>query len=170
MKYYIFDLDNTLVFTDVLNNEAYNFVLKKFGLSEIWDVDRLTRETVFQKYPEIEKCKDEIIALKQKFFIKHLEKTLLTREILKFVNSGERENILWTSAEEIRVFAILKYYKITEKFKKVVFSKKTDVEKDVEEICKILKCSKEDLTFFEDNLKVIQELKRLKLFYNPTFK
>lgn len=37
-------------------------------------------------------------------------------------------------------------------------------------IMSLLKCSKEDLTFFEDNLKVIQELKRLKLFYNPTFK
>lgn len=166
MKYYVFDFDNTLVFTDVLNNEAYNFVLKKFGLSEIRDVARLTRKIVFQRYPEVEKWKDEIIELKQKFFLKHLERTLPSREFLQLVISGEGENILWTSAEEIRVFAVLKYYKITEKFKKVVFSKKTDVEKDVKEICRIFKCNKEELIFFEDNLKVIQELERLKLSYN----
>lgn len=70
MKCYVFDLDNTLVFTDVLNNEAYNFVLKKFGLSEIRYVDRITREIIFQKYPCIEKLKDEITALKQFFFYK----------------------------------------------------------------------------------------------------
>ena len=68
MRYYVFDLDNTLVFTDALNNEAYNFILKKFGLSEIQNVERITREVVFQKYPEVEKWKDEIIVLKQKFF------------------------------------------------------------------------------------------------------
>ena len=75
MRYYVFDLDNTLVFTDALNNEAYNFVLKKFGLSEIRNVERITREVVFQKYPEVEKWKDEIIALKQNFFLNNLERT-----------------------------------------------------------------------------------------------
>lgn len=83
------------------------------------------------------------------------------------MNSSKDENILWTSAEEVRVFAILEYYKITEKFKKVLFSEKTDVEKDVGEMCKLFKCSQEDLIFFEDNFKVIYELERLKLRYNP---
>ena len=168
MKYYVFDLDNTLVFTDVLNNEAYNFVLKKFGLSEIRYVDRITREIIFQKYPCIEKWEDEITALKQFFFINHLDRTLPSKELfLKLVNSSKDENILWTSAEEVRVFAILEHYKITEKFKKVLFSEKTDVEKDVGEMCKLFKCSQEDLIFFEDNFKVIYELERLKLRYNP---
>ena len=96
------------------------------------------------------------------------DRTLPSKEIFpKLVNSSKDENILWTSAEEVRVFAILEYYKITEKFKKILFSKKTDVEKDVGEICKLFKCSQEDLIFFEDNFNVIYELVRLKLKYNP---
>ena len=117
MRYYVFDLDNTLVFTDALNNEAYNFVLKKFGLSEIRNVERITREVVFQKYPEVEKWKDEIIALKQNFFLNNLERTFPARELLiKLKNSEKCRNILWTSAEETRVIAILEYYKIAEEF------------------------------------------------------
>lgn len=170
MRYYVFDLDNTLVFTDALNNEAYNFVLKKFGLSEIRNVERITREVVFQKYPEVEKWKDEIIALKQNFFLNNLERTFPARELLiKLKNSEKCGNILWTSAEETRVIAILEYYKIAEKFRDIVFSKKADVEKDIKKICRIFECSQEDLIFFDDNLRVIQKLKRLKLIYNPTF-
>lgn len=148
MRYYVFDLDNTLVFTDALNNEAYNFVLKKFGLSEIRNVERITREVVFQKYPEVEKWKDEIIALKQNFFLNNLERTFPARELLiKLKNSEKCRNILWTSAEETRVIAILEYYKIAEKFRDIVFSKKADVEKDIKKICRIFECSQEDLIF-----------------------
>ena len=169
MRYYVFDLDNTLIFTDALNNEAYNFILKKFGLSEIQNVERITREVVFQKYPEVEKWKDEIIVLKQKFFLDHLERTFPARELfIKLENSEKCRNILWTSAEKTRVIAILEYYKITEKFRDIVFSKKVDVEKDIMKICRIFECSQEDVIFFDDNLRVIQELKRLKLIYNPT--
>lgn len=148
MRYYVFDLDNTLVFTDALNNEAYNFVLKKFGLSEIRNVERITREVVFQKYPEVEKWKDEIIALKQNFFLNNLERTFPARELLiKLKNSEKCRNILWTSAEETRVIAILEYYKIAEEFRDIVFSKKADVEKDIKKICRIFECSQEDLIF-----------------------
>ena len=136
MRYYVFDLDNTLVFTDALNNEAYNFVLKKFGLSEIRNVGRITREVVFQKYPEIEKWKDEIIALKQKFFLNNLERTFPAKELLiKLKNSEKCRNILWTSAEETRVIAILEYYKIAEKFRDIVFDALAELDKLLYAIC-----------------------------------
>lgn len=168
MKYYVFDLDNTLVFTDNLNNEAYNFVLKKVGLSEIRDVARITREIIYQKYPGIEKWIGEITDLKQSYFIKHLDRTIPSIELFhKLVNSSKENNVLWTSAEKVRVIAILKHYEIIEKFKKVLFSEKINVEKDVDEMCELFKCNQDDLIFFEDNLKVIQELERLKLRYNP---
>lgn len=104
-----------------------------------------------------------------KVFLDHLERTFPARELfIKLENSEKCRNILWTSAEKTRVIAILEYYKITEKFRDIVFSKKVDVEKDIMKICRIFECSQEDVIFFDDNLRVIQELKRLKLIYNPT--
>jgi hypothetical protein len=71
--------------------------------------------------------------------------------------------ILWTSADETRVLAILDYYKISNAFKRVLFSSKLEVVKDIEKICEILECGFEHLIFYEDNQRVIQDLQRLNL-------
>lgn len=42
---YLFDLDGTLIHSDVLNNDAYNYALEKFGYPQIISPERrLTKE------------------------------------------------------------------------------------------------------------------------------
>lgn len=64
MKYFV-DLDDTLINSTNLNNDAYNFALEKYGYSRIVTSERLTRE----KFKFIDKLKlDKIIELKQLYF------------------------------------------------------------------------------------------------------
>jgi len=66
MMRHVFDLDNTLIYTDSLNNDSYNYALKKLGLATINDCKRITRDVILSKYPEINSFqKNEIIELKQ---------------------------------------------------------------------------------------------------------
>ena len=50
MKKYVFDLDNTLVYSNSLNNESYNYALRLLGKSYLTEIKRITRNVVFQKY------------------------------------------------------------------------------------------------------------------------
>ena len=71
--------------------------------------------------------------------------------------------ILWTSADEIRVRAILKHYGINNSFKKIFFSNKTNLLQDIEKLCRICKCTAKQLIFYEDNEDIIKKLKKLDL-------
>lgn len=62
---YIFDLDDTLIYSTALNNDAYNYALEKFGYPRINTSKRLTREKL--KFISSEKLK-KIIEEKQKYF------------------------------------------------------------------------------------------------------
>lgn len=172
MKRYVFDLDNTIVFTDLLNNESYNHALKKLGLEPINNCLRITRDIIFNKYPYLSDAeKIEIIAFKQEYFANNLDKTYANNQLLKLL---EVQNlgmcILWTSADEARVLAILKYYRILNAFKNIVFSNKSNIIQDVEKICELFGCSLEHLIFYEDNAKIIRELQELKINVIPISK
>lgn len=165
MKRYVFDLDNTLIYTDALNNESYNYALKLLGLASIEDCKRITRNVVFNKYPELNNNqKNEIIELKQKYFASNLKQTIPNSSLLLFLEAQNVEMcMLWTSADETRVLVILEHYKIRNAFKKILFSNKFKVIQDIEKIREIFECDLEHLFFYEDNWIVIQDLKQLKL-------
>ena len=65
MVKYVFDLDDTLVATTALNNDAYNYALEKHGYSRITTRHRITRNEL--DYIPKEKL-NEIIADKQLYF------------------------------------------------------------------------------------------------------
>lgn len=165
MKRHVFDLDNTLIYTDSLNNDSYNYALNQLGLATINDFKRITRDVVFRRYPDLNDVqKNEIIALKQKYFVNNLKRTLPNTSMLQLLEVQNVELcVLWTSAEEERVIAILKHYKICNSFKKIIFSNKTELIQDIERICEILECSFEHLIFYEDNKSLIKELQQLNL-------
>ena len=165
MKMYVFDLDNTLIYTDLLNNYSYNYALNKFGLASIIDCKRITRDIVFSKYPDLNNIqKNEIIELKQKHFVNNLKVTSPNTSLVQFLEVQNVELcMLWTSADETRVSAILEYYKISNAFKNVMFSNKAEVIKDIEKIRELLECGFENLIFYEDNQRVIQDLQQLNL-------
>ena len=64
----IFDLDNTIVFTDELNSEAYNYALVLNGKEPIYDVKRLTREVIFSRFKLTETEKENVVKIKQNYF------------------------------------------------------------------------------------------------------
>jgi phosphoglycolate phosphatase-like HAD superfamily hydrolase len=169
MNRYIFDLDNTLVYTDSLNNDSYNYAFKQLGLATINDCKRITRDIILSKYPELNNLqKNEIIELKQKYFVNNLKRTSPNTSVVQVLEDQNYELcILWTSADEARVFALLEHYKIYNRFKKVLFSSKLEVIKDIEKICEILECRFEHLIFYEDNQRVIKDLRQLNLNVIP---
>lgn len=164
-KKYIFDLDNTLVYTDKLNNDSYNYALKNIGLPQINKVKRITRETVFETYNFINITeKSKIIKLKNEYFINNLHITYMNELVVEVLKRQNKDNcILWTSADETRVKALLEYYHINDLFKKILITDKTDILHDIEEICKLHKCDLEQLVFYEDNIILIEKLGKLNL-------
>ena len=164
-KKYVFDLYNTLIYTDRLNNDSYNYALKCQGLSSINGFKRLTKEILFKNYPNINNIqKSELINLKYEYFINNLHVTEVNESLVKLLKSQEKNDcILWTSAEEKRVRAILKYYNINNLFKDILFSSKTDVSNDIEKNCELHSCELYQLSFYDDNLKLIKELEQLNI-------
>ena len=153
MKSFVFDLDNTLVFTDALNNEAYNFALKQQQREPIAGVQRITREIVFSRYTMTQEQKRELVALKQSYFIENIKKVLLNDKLISFLRELPEERcVLWTSAEEARVESILEFFDLKKCFAKVFYSKKHNVERDLLTICDFLKCTREELIVFDDEV------------------
>ena len=64
MKKYIYDLDNTLVYSNYLNNYSYNYALKVKGIHPVNGYERITRDVIIKKYPELDdKLLNETIEL-----------------------------------------------------------------------------------------------------------
>lgn len=159
MYKYVFDLDNTLVFTDELNNEAYNYALKLLGKELICDVNRITREVVFSRYNLTGDEKSLLIDLKQKYFIDNIVKIKENVNLIKFLNEiPSADCILWTSAEKCRVEAILSYLKLNNTFNRICYSTKKYIKDDLAKICQFFQCSKDKLKFYENDSNVISEL------------
>mgnify|MGYP002711203293 CR=1 FL=1 len=104
MKYFI-DLDDTLVNSTILNNDAYNFALEQYGFDRIVTKERLTRDLLVG-YKNL----DKIIKLKQKYFT--LEwlpyRLILNKELLSKLNKfGKLNCFLWTKADKTRANKIV---------------------------------------------------------------
>ncbi|QLB13840.1 hypothetical protein EV697_10629 [Bisgaardia hudsonensis] len=162
---YIFDLDNTLVFTDTLNNIGYNQALQNMKLSPIIDKKRITRKDL-DKYSIDEKTKQKIIQFKLDYFLSHLFKTELNRLLYRVVISSAVKKVLWTKAEPKRVIAILKYYKIERCFSKIYFFKKENIQKELVIICQENnQKTVRDIIVFEDDSWILHQLALLKIRY-----
>ena len=151
MKRYVFDLDNTLVYTDSLNNEAYNFALRQQNREEINNVKRITRENVFSRYILSENQQKRLISEKQQYFIRHLDQLVKNEKLIRFIKSvSPQVCVLWTRAEVIRVEAILEEIQLKDHFSRIFYSKKNNIQEDLQEICEYFNCNKKDLVLYDD--------------------
>ncbi len=130
MKYFV-DLDDTLINSTNLNNDAYNFALEKYGYSRIVTSERLTRE----KFKFVDELKlDKIIELKQLYFCQDWLKYRITLNelIIKKLEIYKKSNcFLWTKANKTRVLKILEECKLDRYFKEVIFDKKISFEESI---------------------------------------
>ena len=116
---YVVDLDDTLVLTKNLNNDAYNFALEQNGQRRIKTNNRLTRENFD------ETASKKLIIDKQNYFAQKWLKyrVVINEEILNLLNNQDKENCyLWTSADKNRADFILKELDLYKYFNKVIDS------------------------------------------------
>lgn len=162
MRKYVFDLDNTLIYTDLLNNNSYNYALNELGLMPINNIKRITRDVVFDKYTKLNNIqRKKLIDLKQKYFNDNLNLTKPNNFLIELLQSKDNEDcLLWTSADKIRADKILEYYNIYNSFKDIKYSNKRNIEADIEEIYILFGSKLENLVFYENNMMIVKELQR----------
>lgn len=164
-KNLVFDLDNTLIFTNALNNEAYNYALEYCNLHKITNYIRIERSVILEVYPSLDITQlDKIIELKQNYFLENINKTKPNLELINILKSNKKQDcVLWSSADKKRAKALLDYYKIKNAFNYEIYTDKKDIKKDIENICIKLSCKKEDLLVYEDSVNCINTLQKLQI-------
>ncbi len=162
---YIVDLDDTLVLTKNLNNDAYNFALEKNGKSRIKTNKRLTRENLGETPSK------KLITDKQNYFAQKWLKyrVVVNEEILKILQNQDKENCyLWTSADKNRAEYILKELDLAKYFNKVIYDDKKDLNSSLKRLKDITKSNV--ILIFEDNEKFFKKLILCQRVKNDKFK
>lgn len=143
---YIVDLDDTLVLTKNLNNDAYNFALEQNGQKRIRTNNRLTRENFDGT------ASKKLIIDKQNYFAQKWLKyrVVVNEEILNLLKNQDKENcFLWTSADKSRAEYILKELDLYKYFNKVIYDDKKDLNSSLKRLKDITKSNV--FLIFEDN-------------------
>ena len=158
---YVVDLDDTLVLTKNLNNDAYNFVLEQNGQKRIKASKRLTRENLGETLSK------KLIADKQNYFAQKWLKyrVVVNKEILSILQNQDKENCyLWTSADINRAEYILKELDLYKYFNKVIYDDKKDLNSSLKRLKDITKSNV--FLIFEDNDSLF---KKRKVMLNQNF-
>ena len=149
---YVVDLDDTLVLTRKLNNDAYNFALEQNGQRRIKTNKRLTRENL-GKNP-----KEKLITDKQNYFTQKWLKyrVVVNEEILSILqNQNRKDCYLWTSADKSRANYILKELDLYKHFNKIIYDDKKDLNSSLKRLKDITKSNV--FLIFEDNEKFFKK-------------
>ena len=143
---YVVDLDDTLVLTKNLNNDAYNYALEQNGQKRIKTAKRITRDNLKNKHNK------QIISDKQNYFAQKWLKyrVVVNEEILKILQNQDKENCyLWTSADKNRADFILKELDLYKYFNQVIYDDKKDLNSSLKRLKDITKSNV--FLIFEDN-------------------
>ena len=121
----LIDLDDTLVNTTSLNNDAYSYALEKFGFNRINKNDRITRDILNVSDKNLLEC---IIQEKQKYFTSDwLSYRTIINDILieKIKNYKSLDCYLWTKSNNSRAIQTLDKCNLSKHFKDIIFDNKT---------------------------------------------
>ena len=143
---YVVDLDDTLVLTKNLNNDAYNFALEQNGQKRIRTAKRLTRENL-----NVSPSK-KLITDKQNYFAQKWLKyrVVVNEEILNLLKNQDKENCyLWTSSDKNRADFILKELDLYKYFNKIIFDHKKNLNSSLKRLKDITKSNV--FIIFEDS-------------------
>ncbi len=148
------DLDDTLIFSTELNNDAYNYALEKFGFERIKTSQRITRD-ILNNIPE--EMLTKITNLKQEYFTKEWIKyrLVLNVRLLNIIKAYGKENcFIWTKSQKSRAEAIMKEYNLQDYFTGIIFDNKSDISNSI----KIIKenTNKKQIIIYENNLEYLR--------------
>ncbi|MEG1751509.1 MAG: hypothetical protein RR140_00125 [Clostridia bacterium] len=131
---FIVDLDDTLVSSTTLNNDAYNFALEKHGYERIKTDERITRSKLFFVLPSV---LPNVIQEKQHYFsLLWLPYRLVLNKTLikKLITNGAQNNFLWTKADKNRAEQILTTCNLYEYFNQILFDEKESLNKSLSKL------------------------------------
>lgn len=149
---YVVDLDDTLVLTKNLNNDAYNFALEQNGHRRIKTKKRLTRENLGETPSK------KLITDKQNYFAQKWLKyrVVVNEELLNLLKNQDKENcFLWTSADKNRAEYLLKELDLDKYFNKIIYDDKKDLNSSLKRLKDITKSNA--FIIFEDNKKFLKK-------------
>ena len=159
--FHILDIDNTLFFTNDLNNKAYIFALSSLGLKALTPCKRITRTVVASWYPSLTNTEmNDIIGMKQTYVSENLHLISINVDLHQLLREvGPNMVGLWTAADPIRIKKILDHNNITN-YTCIRFSDKSqdDICHGIQEFCHVFHCEKDQLCFYEDDKNVISLL------------
>ena len=163
----VVDLDDTLVSSTQLNNDAYNFALEEFGYDRIVTDKRITRELI-SGFSNL----DKIISLKQQYFTQDWlpYRLVLNYALIEKLKTNKRQNCyLWTKADNKRTNAILDLCNLRQYFCDIIFDKKENFTKSTN----LLKqhTNTQNFVIYENNFKffVGQNVKLIDTIKNNKF-
>ena len=146
---YIFDLDDTLVSSAALNNDAYNYALEQYGYHRITTDERLTRDKL-NFIPAV--ALNKIIRAKEYYFTREWLscRTLLNSVLVEKAKEYGKENCyLWTKASPERAKKVLKFWKLDKLFNRLIFDEKRNFKKSVLRLKELTNSN--ELVIFENN-------------------
>ena len=162
---YVIDLDDTLIESTQLNNDAYNYALLHYGFNEIESDSRITRKCLgFIDKKTLKK----VVRLKQKYFTrKWLPFRLQTNKLLidKIEKNGKSNCVLWTKADSKRVNAVLRYCGFEKYFYKIIIEPKNNFTESINILTNNIGTKnfiiyENDYSFFKDkNVNIVDEIK-----------
>ncbi len=157
---HIFDLDNTLVYTNQANNDAYNSALRQAGLKPIRGVDRITRETVRRVYRHLTGEQiQKIITNKRTLYC--VQKTYVNHRLLRYARKQGVENcFVWTSADCGRAFSVMEHHGLHRYFSDIYFSEKRNIVQELEDLTRHFCLEPQDVVIYEDTDTYIEELRQ----------
>ena len=114
--FHILDIDNTLFFTNDLNNKAYIFALSLSGLKALAPCKRITRTVVASWYPSLTNAEMiDIVQMKQTYVSENLHLISINEELYQLLQEVNANMVgLWTAADPSRIEKILDYNNITD--------------------------------------------------------
>lgn len=161
----ITDLDDTLIGSTLLNNDAYNYALERYGYKRIECNGRLTRKNIIKN-----KDFDKIIKLKQKYFnsLWLPYRVTINKTLLKIIKSnGPEKCFLWTKANAERAESIVNQCNLRSYFKKIIYDKKDNFYNSMLLIKKEVQSNV--FTIYEDNLQFFDKCLILNSIKNRHF-
>ena len=153
--YYFIDLDDTLVNTTPLNNDAYNYALEKYGYQRINTNQRITRGNLKIKPLEL----SNIIYEKQKYFcLPWLYcRVVINQKLLNILKDNPKDNFyIWTKADRKRAYAVIKQCRLSKYFNGIIFDDKKNLSYSLNRLKSI--ANNADFTIYENDSNLFRSL------------
>ena len=122
------DMDGTLIDTDYANYMAYMCAVREVtkieNIVEFSPRERLNRESLRKRLPHLTDDQlESIVALKSRYFSKHLPETRVNNQIADLLRRCGNTNraVLVTNCREYRAVETLKYHGLFELFSRLIF-------------------------------------------------